>query len=263
MENMEKIKDQFAKLVEIMETLRGEQGCPWDKEQTYESLRQYLLEETYEVLELIDEERFDELKNELGDVLLQVVFQSQIAKEEGRFDIQVVLENINKKLIYRHPNVFSDTVIKTAEEQTINWEKMKKKENTDRSVIDGVPKQVPALLKAHRIQQKAATVGFDWKKVEPVWDKVEEELGELHNAIKDKNSKNIEDEFGDLLFTMVNLSRFINVNPEDALRKSIEKFSTRFRRMEEDVKRTNRSFEKMNLEEMDQIWDEIKNKGRD
>lgn len=263
MENMEKIKDQFAKLVEIMETLRGEQGCPWDKEQTYESLRQYLLEETYEVLELIDEERFDELKNELGDVLLQVVFQSQIAKEEGRFDIQVVLENINKKLIYRHPNVFSDTVIKTAEEQTINWEKMKKKENTDRSVIDGVPKQVPALLKAHRIQQKAATVGFDWKKVEPVWDKVEEELGELHNAIKDKNSKNIEDEFGDLLFTMVNLSRFINVNPEDALRKSIEKFSTRFRRMEEEVKRINRSFEKMNLEEMDQIWDEIKNKGRD
>ena len=263
MENMEKIKDQFAKLVEIMETLRGEQGCPWDKEQTYESLRQYLLEETYEVLELIDEERFDELKNELGDVLLQVVFQSQIAKEEGRFDIQVVLENINKKLIYRHPNVFSDTVIKTAEEQTINWEKMKKKENTDRSVIDGVPKQVPALLKAHRIQQKAATVGFDWKKVEPVWDKVEEELGELHNAIKDKNSKNIEDEFGDLLFTMVNLSRFINVNPEDALRKSIEKFSTRFRRMEEEVKRINRSFEKMNLEEMDQIWDAIKNKGRD
>ena len=206
MENLEKIKDQFAKLVVIMEKLRGEQGCPWDKEQTHESLRQYLLEETYEVLELIDEGRYDELKNELGDVLLQVIFHSQIAKEDGRFDIQVVLENINKKLIHRHPNVFGDTIIRTAEEQTVNWEKMKKKEDADRSVIAGVPKQLPALQRAHRIQQKAATVGFDWQKVQPVWEKFEEELNELKDAIEEKNPKNIEDEFGDLLFTMVNLS---------------------------------------------------------
>ena len=198
MENLETIKDKFVKLVEIMETLRGEQGCPWDKEQTHESLRQYLLEETYEVLELIDEERYDELKNELGDVLLQVIFHSQIAKEKNRFDIEQVLENINKKLIHRHPNVFSDTVIKTAEEQTVNWEKMKNKEDTDRSVIAGVPKQLPALLRAHRTQQKAATVGFDWQTVEPVWDKVEEELSDLQKAIQEKNQKDIEDEFGDL-----------------------------------------------------------------
>ena len=262
MENLEKIKDQFAKLVEIMETLRGEQGCPWDKEQTHESLRQYLLEETYEVLELIDEARYDELKNELGDVLLQVIFHSQIAKEDGRFDIQVVLENINKKLIYRHPNVFGDTVIRTAEEQTVNWEKMKKKEDADRSVIDGVPKQLPALQRAHRIQQKAATVGFDWQKVQPVWKKLEEELSELQDAIEEKNPKNIEDEFGDLLFTMVNLSRFIKVNPQDALRKSIEKFSARFRRMEEEVKNSNQSFENMSLNEMDQIWEKIKSELR-
>ena len=262
MENLEMIKDQFAKLVEIMEKLRGEQGCPWDKEQTHESLRQYLLEETYEVLELIDEGRYDELKNELGDVLLQVIFQSQIAKEDGRFDIQVVLENINKKLIHRHPNVFGDTVIKTAEEQTVNWEKMKKKENADRSVIDGVPKQLPALQRAQRIQQKAATVGFDWQKVQPVWEKVEEELNELQSAIEEENPQNIEDEFGDLLFTIVNLSRFIKVNPEDALRKSIEKFSARFRRMEEEVKNSDQSFENMSLNEMDQIWEKIKSELR-
>ncbi|MBL7093915.1 nucleoside triphosphate pyrophosphohydrolase [candidate division KSB1 bacterium] len=258
MNNLEKIKDQFAKLVEIMAGLRGEQGCPWDKEQTHESLRQYLLEETYEVLELIDEARYDELKNELGDLLLQVIFQSQIAKEEGRFDIRDVVENINKKLIHRHPNVFGDTVIKTAEEQTVNWEKMKKKEDSDRSVIDGVPKQLPSLLRAHRIQQKAATVGFDWDNTLPVFEKVEEEFNELKQAIKNKNSKNIEEEFGDLLFTMVNLSRFIQVNPEDSLRLSVEKFACRFKKMEEKVKQNKQTFEEMSLNEMDEIWDEIK-----
>ena len=165
-------------------------------------------------------------------------------------------------MIHRHPNVFSDTVIKTAEEQTVNWEKMKKKEDTNRSVIDGVPKQLPALLKAHRTQQKAATVGFDWQKVEQVWEKVEEELNELKNAIEEKNPKNIEDEFGDLLFTMVNLSRFIKVNPEDALRKSVEKFSTRFRRMEEEVENSNQSFENISLNEMDKIWEKIKSELR-
>jgi tetrapyrrole methylase family protein / MazG family protein len=262
MENLEKIKNSFAKLVEIMAELRGERGCPWDKEQTYESLRQYLLEETFEVLELIDEACYDELKNELGDLLLQVIFQSQIAKEEGRFDIQDVVDNINKKLIHRHPNVFGDTIINTAEEQTVNWEKMKKKENSDRSVIAGVPKQLPALLRAHRIQQKAATVGFDWKNTFPVFEKVEEELNELKQAIKNKNTKEIEEEFGDLLFTIVNLSRFIHVNPEDSLRLSINKFVDRFKKMEKKIKETNQTFEGMSLNEMDEIWDEIKDNSK-
>jgi tetrapyrrole methylase family protein / MazG family protein len=262
MENLEKIKNSFAKLVEIMAELRSERGCPWDKEQTYESLRQYLLEETFEVLELIDEACYDELKNELGDLLLQVIFQSQIAKEEGRFDIQDVVDNINKKLIYRHPNVFGDTIINTAEEQTVNWEKMKKKENSDRSVIAGVPKQLPALLRAHRIQQKAATVGFDWKNTLPVFEKVEEELNELKQAIKNKNTKEIEEEIGDLLFTIVNLSRFIHVNPEDSLRLSINKFVDRFKKMEKKIKETNQTFEGMSLKEMDKIWDEIKDESK-
>lgn len=258
MKNPEEIKSEFAKLVQIMERLRGENGCPWDREQTYESLRQYLLEETYEVLELIDAGNYDELKNELGDLLLQVIFQAQIAEEEKRFTIFDVLKKINEKLIHRHSNVFGDVIVRNAEEQTVNWEKMKKKEDKDRSVIDGVPKQLSALLRAYRMQAKAATVGFDWENVDQVWEKVEEELKELKDAINHQSQNEIEIEFGDLLFAMVNFSRFINVNPEDALRKAIQKFSDRFQQMEREVVDSNKSLYNMKLEEMDQIWDEIK-----
>ncbi len=258
MKDIEETKKLFEKLVKIMERLRAEDGCPWDREQTYESLRQYLLEETYEVLELIDEGRFDELKFELGDLLLQVIFQSQIAEEEGRFTINDVLEIINRKLIQRHSNVFGDVKINNAEEQTINWEKMKKKESVNRSTIDGVPPQLPALLRAYRTQAKASTVGFDWSDTEPVWDKFKEELDELQQAVKNRDTEEIEMEFGDLLFTMVNLSRFIHVNPEDALRKSIDKFSTRFRHIERIAQESNKSLDEMSLEEMDEIWDRVK-----
>ncbi len=258
MKNFEEIKSEFAQLVQIMEQLRGEDGCPWDREQTYESLRQYLLEETYEVLELIDVGNYDELKNELGDLLLQVIFQSQIAEEEGRFTIFDVLKKINEKLIHRHSNVFGNVVVRNAEEQTVNWEKMKKTEDKDRSVIDGVPKQLSALLRAYRMQAKAATVGFDWENAHQVWEKIEEELEELKDSIKHHSQDEIEMEFGDLLFAIVNLSRFINVNPEDALRKAIEKFSARFRHMEKEVADSKKSLHDMKLEEMDLIWDEIK-----
>jgi len=258
MKDFEEVKFQFERLVQIMERLRREDGCPWDREQTYESLRQYLLEETYEVLELIDAGDYDELKNELGDLLLQVIFQAQIAEEEGRFTIIDVLARINQKLIHRHSNVFGDVLVRTAEEQTVNWEKMKKKEDHTRSVIDGVPKELSALLRAHRIQAKAAAVGFDWENAHQVWEKVEEEFRELKHAISQQRQEEIELEFGDLLFTMVNLSRFIRVNPEDALRKAIQKFSTRFREMESEVARTQNSFENMNLEEMDKIWEQVK-----
>jgi tetrapyrrole methylase family protein/MazG family protein len=258
MKNLEQVKSEFARLVQIMERLRREDGCPWDREQTYESLRQYLLEETYEVVELIDAGNYDELKNELGDLLLQVIFQSQIAGEEGRFTIFDVLKKINEKLIHRHSNVFGDVVVRNAEEQTVNWEKMKKKEDEDRSVIDGVPKQLSALLRAYRMQSKAATVGFDWENVHQVWEKVEEEINELKQSIDDNSPQEIEMEFGDLLFAMVNLSRFTNVNPEDALRMAIEKFSARFRQMEKEVADSNKSLHDMKLEEMDLIWEEIK-----
>ena len=258
MKNLEEIKSEFARLVQIMERLRRGDGCPWDREQTYKSLRQYLLEETYEVLELIDAGNYDELKNELGDLLLQVIFQSQIAGEEGRFTIFDVLKKINEKLIHRHSNVFGNVVVRNAEEQTVNWEKMKKKEDKDRSVIDGVPKQLSALLRAYRMQSKAATVGFDWENVHQVWEKVEEEINELKQSIDDNSPQEIEMEFGDLLFAMVNLSRFINVNPEDALRMAIEKFSARFHQMEKEVADSNKSLHDMKLEQMDEIWEEIK-----
>jgi len=258
MKNIEQVKFEFARLVQIMERLRRDDGCPWDREQTYESLRQYLLEETYEVLELIDAGKYDELKNELGDLLLQVIFQSQIAEEEQRFTIFDVLKIINQKLIHRHSNVFGDVVVRNAEEQTVNWEKMKKQEDKDRSVIDGVPKQLSALLRAYRMQAKAATVGFDWENANQVWEKVEEELKELKDSMKNQSQNEVEMEFGDLLFAMVNLSRFINVNPEDALRKAIEKFSDRFRQMEQEVAASNKSLHDMKLDEMDEIWEEIK-----
>ena len=263
MKNIEAVKTEFAKLVQIMERLRREDGCPWDREQTYESLRQYLLEETYEVLELIDSGQYDELKNELGDLLLQVIFQSQIAMEEQRFSILDVLQKINHKMIHRHSNVFGDVTVNNAEEQTVNWEKMKKEEDNNRSVIDGVPRQLSALLRAYRIQAKAATVGFDWDNVDQVWEKVAEEMQELKESIDQQSPEEIEMEFGDLLFTMVNLARFIRVNPEDALRKSIRKFSSRFRQMEREVGELNKSLDKMELVEMDKIWDEIKKRDPD
>jgi len=258
MTGVENIKEQFAKLVQIMEMLRSENGCPWDREQTYKSLRQFLLEETYEVLELIDEGRYDDLKDELGDLLLQIIFQSQIASEENRFNIFEVLKKINQKLIRRHPNVFGDTIIESAEQQIVSWEKMKKKEDSNRSVIEGVPKQLPALLRAFRLQQKAATVGFDWNDKLSVMEKVDEEIGELKQAIMKENINNIEEEFGDLLFSLVNLSRFLKVNPEDALRLSIDKFSLRFRKMEKMIKKQKKNIDKMTLSEMDEIWDKVK-----
>ena len=247
----------FDRLVSIMNRLRQPDGCPWDQEQTHRSLRRYLLEETYEVLETLDNEDFSELKEELGDLLLQVVFHAQLAKEEGVFTIEDVIEGINAKLIRRHPNVFGDAVIDTAEEQTRNWELLKKEEGRS-SAIQGVPKELPALLRAWRIQQKAAQVGFDWDDIADVWAKVEEELNELKEASRSGNPDEIEAEFGDALFALVNLSRFLKLNPEDALRRTIRKFRTRFQKVEQVLKSRGKSPEDSNLKEMDEIWNLIK-----
>ncbi len=248
---------QFDRLVAIMAALRGEKGCPWDREQTHRSLRQYLLEEAYEVLEAIDQERYDDLKEELGDLLLQVVFHAQIAAEQKRFSIVEVLESINEKLVRRHPHVFGQAKIRTAEEQTVHWENLKQHEGKA-SVVDGVPRELSALLRAHRVQSKAATVGFDWQNASQVWPKVEEELAELRRAYLAGDQNKVEEEFGDVLFSLVNLSRFIHVNPEDALRGTVDKFIRRFKQVERELKARGKGLHEATLEEMDEIWERIK-----
>lgn len=247
----------FEQLIHIMKKLRSSGGCPWDQQQTHESLKPYLLEETYEVLDALDRNEDEELKEELGDLMLQIVFHAQIAAEKNRFTIIDILNTINEKLIRRHPHVFGQTEIKTAEEQRIHWEKLKKKEGK-KSVLDGVPKTSPALLKAYRTQQKASTVGFDWGEIEPVWEKVNEEIEELKEVIGTKNKAKITEEFGDLLFALVNLSRFIKVNPEDALRQAVEKFTDRFQKVEKTMAAEGKDLRDATLEEMDAVWDRIK-----
>ena len=247
----------FQQLVDIMAKLRSPDGCPWDKEQTHDSLKPYLLEEAYEVLETLDDGDFDGLKEELGDLMLQVVYHAQLANEKGRFSIGDVLDTINQKLMRRHPHVFGQMEIHTAEEQRIHWENLKKKEGKA-SVLDGVPKSLPALLRAHRIQQKASTVGFDWEKTEQVWEKVKEEVGELVEVVQTQDTSRIEEEFGDLLFALVNLSRFIHVDPENSLRRAVDKFTRRFQKVELTMNALGKNMKEASLDEMDAVWDRVK-----
>jgi tetrapyrrole methylase family protein / MazG family protein len=249
--------DQFQRLVEIIAALRGPEGCPWDREQSHESMKPYLLEEAYEVCESINLEDPDGLREELGDLLLQIVFHARLAEESGRFTMADVLTGINEKLVRRHPHVFAKAEIPTSEEQVRIWERIKKSEGK-KSALDGVPKAAPALLRAYRIQQKAATVGFDWERREQVWDKVREEIGELDEVIGSGDRSKIQEEFGDLLFALVNLSRFIKVHPEDTLNHAVEKFIRRFRRVETVLMERGTPMETCTLAQMDQVWNEIK-----
>lgn len=249
--------EKFDKLLGIMATLRGENGCPWDREQTHQSLRPYLLEEAFEVLECLDQENMDDLPGELGDLLLQIIFHAQIATEAGTFTIHDILDRITRKLIERHPHVFGDKTISTAREQSIHWEQLKKNEGK-KSVLDGVPKALSALLRAYRLQQKASTVGFDWPHIGQVWDKLHEELEELKQAVQNNHRRHIEDELGDLLFALVNLARFLDINPEDALRQTTEKFIRRFQQIEEHFSRQGKDLRDLSLEEMDAVWDAAK-----
>ena len=256
----------FAELVEIMARLRGKDGCPWDREQTPESIKPYLIEEAYEVLEAIDEQEPAKLQEELGDLLLQVVFHAQMAEEAGDFSIEDVLVAINEKLVRRHPHVFGDLRAETAQEVLFNWEQIKQRERRvakgHASLLDGVPRELPSLLRAHRLQEKASRVGFDWKEAQEVFRKVEEELGELRAAMQGQAADRVEAELGDLLFALVNLSRFLAVNPEEALRKTIARFIARFRYIEEELARRGRSLGEASLGEMDALWAEAKAKGR-
>ncbi len=245
----------FEELLSIMRRLRKD--CPWDREQTNDSIKGHTIEEAYEVVEAIDDGNDDELRLELGDLLLHVVFHSQIAEDEGRFNIDDVLGAIIEKLVRRHPHIFGDTTVADSTEVLRNWEQIKMDEGRE-SVIDGVPRSLPALLKAHRMQDKASKIGFDWEHREDVWKKVQEELDELRDAVERKNSNDIEEEVGDLLFSLVNFSRFIKVNPEDALRRTISKFDRRFRHVERRVRESGREPGDATLEEMDVYWDEAK-----
>lgn len=258
---MQEKKEAFGRLLEIMDELRAK--CPWDKKQTLESLRYLTIEETYELSDSIIEKDLEAIKKELGDLMLHLVFYAKIASESGAFDIGDVLENITEKLIHRHPHIFGDVVVQDAKEVRDNWEKIKLKEKGNKSVLSGVPKSLPAMVKAYRIQEKASGVGFDWEKPEQVWDKVQEELGELREqVIAGAGHSQKEDEFGDLLFALINYSRFVEVNPEDALERTNRKFIRRFSYLEESAKKLGKPLHEMTLAEMDVYWEEAKREER-
>ncbi len=251
--------NNFQKLIDIMAKLRSEQGCAWDKVQTHETLKPYLIEESYEVIEAIDEKDPAKLKEELGDLLMQVVFHSQVAKDSGHFDINDVIEKISSKMVSRHPHVFGDAKFDTPDEVKKQWHDRKKEEGKFRdSALEGVPKELPSLLRAHRLQSRAAKVGFNWEKVEDVFEKLDEELQEFKEAVANRDTKEIEGEIGDIIFVLVNISRFVGVNAEEALRKSTSKFVSRFRYIEIKAAEAGRKLEDMTLEEMDVLWDEAK-----
>ncbi|MBT8260148.1 MAG: nucleoside triphosphate pyrophosphohydrolase [Flavobacteriaceae bacterium] len=251
-------KDQlkaFDRLLTIMDELREQ--CPWDKKQTFESLRHLTIEETYELGDAILDKDLKEIKKELGDVLLHIVFYAKIGSETNDFDIADVCNSICDKLIERHPHIYSDVEVENEEQVKQNWEKLKLKEGK-KSVLEGVPKSLPALVKANRIQDKVTGVGFDWEKPEQVWEKVEEELKEFQDEIKNGNKDTIESEFGDVMFSMVNYARFLKINPENALERTNKKFSKRFMYLESKAKKLGKPLKDMTLAEMDIFWEEAK-----
>ena len=252
-------KRDFDTLIKIMEMLRGKKGCPWDKEQTRKSLKPYIVEEAYELIEAIEDNDPERIREELGDLLFQIVFQCQLGKEKNEFTIDDVIEQISKKMIERHPHVFGKADYKTTDQVIVHWEEQKKLEGKLReSILEGVPESMPSLLRAKRLQDRAAQVGFDWENVEDVLEKLDEELKEFKDAIKPGHRENIEEELGDILFMLVNVSRFIGVNADDALRKTIHKFISRFRYIEKNAARHGKKLSNMTLEEMDRLWEEAK-----
>lgn len=255
----------FQDLIELMRKLRSEEGCPWDKEQNHESLKPHLVEETYELIDAIDSGMPEKLKEELADLFFHIIFHCQIAKEKGVFDISDIMALCLDKMTRRHPHVFGDTTTKTPEEVIDQWEKIKKQEkgNEERKfIVDGLPKHLPALQKAQKLQKKVARVGFDWTNIEGVIAKIDEELAETKEAIKGNNKEDIEEEIGDLLFSVVNLSRFLKFDTENVLHKTIYKFVDRFRKIETELASRGKDIEKCTLEELDSIWNEIKRDNR-
>lgn len=253
----------YEDLLEIMKTLRSPGGCPWDREQNHESLKKYLIEETYEVLEAIDLKSPDKLCEELGDLLLQIVFHARIAEENGQFKMEDVIQGISRKMIHRHQHVFGEKHAETADDVLDIWEDIKKEEKgikTQTSVLKDVPSILPSLMRSYKVQEKAAKVGFDWDYVEDAWKKVEEETKEFQEAYKSSNMEKAEEELGDLLFAIVNVARFLKIQPELALTGTIEKFIKRFEYIETKSSEAGKKLTEMTLEDMDLLWEEAKTK---
>ena len=253
--------DLFESLVEVIATLRSENGCPWDREQTHKSLKATLIEETYETVEAIDSEDPSKLREELGDLLLNVMLQAQIATENQDFTIYDVIETLTEKLIRRHPHVFGNVEVDNAEDVVNNWEKIKSQEagyEDRKSVLDGIPNALPALLRGQKIQKRVARVGFDWDHITDVIDKVDEELAEVKESLKDSDIDAIEIEIGDLIFSLVNLCRFLNLQAEETLRRTNRKFINRFKKLEDVLEKQGKSLSDQTLTELDVIWEEVK-----
>lgn len=249
----------FAELVKIVAKLRGPDGCPWDREQSRESLKPYLVEEFYEVIDALDEDDPESVKEELGDLLFQIILQSQLYHEEGKFDVGEVVDGIARKMVSRHPHVFGDKELETSEDVKEWWEEKKKREGKDhQSAIGGVPRSLPALLRAQKLQRKATKVGFDWDSIDGAFEKLEEEIAEFRDAVKKKRLDEIEEEIGDIFFVLVRIANFVNVNPENALRKTIKKFTTRFEHIEKEAARQGRELTDMSLDEMETLWNQAK-----
>jgi len=255
MNNRENQLKAFGELLDIMDEIR--EKCPWDKKQTYESLRHLTIEETYELGDAILDHDLPEIKKELGDLMLHIVFYAKIASESKVFDIADVIQSINEKLVHRHPHVFGDVQVENDEEVARNWEKLKLKEGR-KSILEGVPRSLPAMVKASRIQDKAASAGFDWDNSEQVFDKVKEEIFELYHEVNENNQSKIEAEFGDVLFSLINYARFIHVDPESALERTNKKFINRFQFLEKEIKKQGKQLTNMTLEEMDVYWNKSK-----
>lgn len=255
-------KRSFDELVQLMTRLRGPDGCPWDRKQTLPSLKPFVIEEAYEVVDAIDMDDRRALAEEVGDLLLEAVFVAEITREEGSFDIYDSITAIYEKLVRRHPHVFGDVEANDAEQVLVNWEKLKNEERKaeDKSLLAGVPQSLPALLKASRLTEKASRVGFDWRAAEDVFTKFDEELAEVHEAIRSGDESQVHEEIGDLLFTIANLARKLNVNPEEALQSTNRKFTSRFESMEREARAADKNLDQYTLEEMDAMWERAKNR---
>lgn len=255
------MQDNLKNLVDLMATLRGPAGCPWDRKQNVQTLKPFLIEETFEVVDALDEGDPDKIKEELGDLLFQIIFHARIAEEQGQFTISDVIATNIEKMTRRHPHVFGEEKLNTDKEVIENWERIKKREKGHeqrKSILEGVPRSMPALTRAHKLQERAARVGFDWSKLEDALPKLDEEIEEFKESLQTKEAAKIEEELGDVFFTLVNLSRFLDVHPEEALRKTISKFIGRFRYVEECAAAAGRSLDEMTLEEMDKLWEASK-----
>ncbi len=250
----------YEKLCWLVGRLRDPGGCPWDREQTKVSLKPFVLEEAYEVVEAIDDPNPEALREELGDLMYQILFLAKMAHEKGEFDLDDVWTHAYEKLYNRHPHVFGEVKLDSSGDVLKNWDKIKaiEKKHTRESILDGLPQTLPALLRAQRIQERASRVGFDWNHLDPAMEKVKEEMGEFHQAIEEKNPAAIEDEMGDVLFALVNVARFLKVNPELALQNTVKKFTRRFKYIEVEAKKAGKKLEEMDLIEMDELWNQAK-----